>query len=231
MTRAAEVYTVVPVTTNETIVELLKRYVLQDAEQVVRIKNWPDGIALTTNLRHLVAGPEAADWSISAEAWVDDVVIAIRDDLLVEGQPERFGFLMLADGTHVYVNDPAAVAELGRRLVNGMDPVGYAQILVAFHPYSSAYRTVLAESDGLRRVLGQPELPDVEPIRLERTPDGLTLMFSSFARYVPPGGLALLDLFEWRVTVPAGKPAGWSSRATATGLPLDSRRDGVQSTG
>jgi len=209
------------VTSNEKIVELIVRHVLQDGEQVARVKNWPDGVAVTTTvLRHFVAGSEQA-WTISREPWVDDVVIAERDDLIVEGQPQRFGFLLLDDGTDIYLNDPAAVAELGRRLPDGMDPSGYAEILVAFHPYTSAYCAVLTEPDELRRVLGRPDLPDVDPIQVQQAPHGLTLTFSSFAQYRLVGPQELIDVLAWTVDVPAGEPARWTSRPTATGLRLD----------
>ena len=209
-------------TSNEKIVELIARHVLQEGEQVVRVKNWPDGVAVTTTvLRHLVAGSEQAAWTISREPWVDDVVIAERDDLIVEGQPQRFGFLLLDDGTDIYLNDPAAVSELGRRLPDEMDPSGYAEILVAFHPHTSAHCAVLTESDELRRDLGRPDLPDVDPIRLQQAPDGVRLTFSSFARYRLVGPQELLDLLAWTVDVPAGEPARWTSRPTVTGLRLD----------
>ncbi len=209
-------------TSNEKIVELIERHVLQDGERLVRVKNWPDGVAVTTTAqRHLVAGSEQAAWTISREPWADDIVIAERDDLIIEGQPQRFGFLLLRDGTDIYLNDPAAVSELGRRLADGMDPAGYAEILVAFHPYTSADRAVLTEPDELRRALGQPDLPDVEPIRLRETSDGVRLTFSSFARYRLVGPQELLDLLAWTVDVPAGEPARWSSRPTVTGQRLD----------
>lgn len=206
-------------TSNETIIELLQRYVLRDGEETVRVKHWPDGIALTTQLRHFVAGPEPADWSISNEQWADDVVIAIRDDIIIEGQPERFGFLLLAGGGEVYLNDPGAVAELGRRLADGMNPLGYAEILVGFHPYSSATRAVIAEPDGLRTTFSRPDLPEVAPLELRRDAKGVAVTFTSYARYSrTPAGAPLLDLTDWTVTVPTGEPARWESRRTAEGL-------------
>ena len=209
-------------TSNERIVELIARHVLQDGEQVTRVKNWPDGVAVTTSaLRHFVAGSEQAAWTISREPWVDDVVVAERDDLIVEGQPQRFGFLLVDDGSDIYLNDPAAVSELGRRLSDGLDPSGYAEMLVAFHPYTSAYRAVLTEPDELRRVLGQPDLPDIDPIRLQQAPDGLRLTFSSFAQYRLAGSQELVDLLAWTVDVPTGEPARWTSRPTATALRLN----------
>jgi hypothetical protein len=208
------------VTSNDTIVELMKRHVLREGEQVVRVKNWPDGIALTTDLRHFVAGPEAPAWAISTQPGVQDVVIATRDDLLVEGQPEQFGFVLLADGNVVYLNDAAAVADLGTRLTDGLDPRAYAQILVAFHPYSSAYRAPLSEPDELRRVLGDDGLPEVEPLRLTDTADGVRLTFTSFVRYTRPGGAPQVDLLEWTVDAAPGQPARWKTRQTATGITL-----------
>ncbi|HEX3816498.1 MAG TPA: hypothetical protein VHX59_26955 [Mycobacteriales bacterium] len=208
-------------TSNETILELLQRHVTQDGEQTVRVKHWPDGVALTTNLRHFVAGPEPADWSVSAEQWADDVVIAIRDDIIIEGEPERFGFLLLAGGGDVYLNDRAAVAELGRRLADGMNPLAYAEILVGFHPYSSATRAVVPEPDGLRRAFDRNDLPDVAALQLRQEPEGATLTFSSYARYSrTPAGAPLLDLTEWTVTVPFGEQAQWEARRTVEGIRL-----------
>jgi hypothetical protein len=209
------------VTSNETILDLLQRHVVRQGEETVRVKHWPDGIALTTNRRHFVAGPEPADWSVSAEQWVDDVVIAIRDDIIIEGEPQRFGFLLLAGGGDVYLNDSAAVAELGRRLADGMNPLGYAEILVGFHPYSSAKRAVVLEADGLRRAFDRLDLPDVEPLQLQQDIDGVTLTFSSYASYSrTPAGAPLLDLTEWTVAVPPGEPARWESRRTIEGIRL-----------
>jgi hypothetical protein len=206
-------------TSNDTIIELLQRYVVREGEQTVRVKHWPDGIALTTELRHFVAGPEPADWSISAEPWADDVVIAIRDDIIIEGEPERFGFLLLAGGGDVYLNDAGAVAELGRRLADGMNPVGYAEILVGFHPYSSAKRAVVPEPDGLRSTFNRPDLPEVAPLQMRNDSQGIALSFTSYARYSrTPAGAQLLDLTEWTVTVPPGEQARWESRRAVEGL-------------
>ncbi len=212
-------------TSNEVILDLMQRHVLWDGEGVERVRNWPDGVALTTPLRHFVAGSEPDRWLVSREEWVDDVVVSTRDDLIIEGQAERFGFLLLTGGRDVYVNDPAATAELGGRLADGMDPVAYAQILVQFHPYSSAMRAVLTESDDLRRRFGREDLPDVQPPRIGQTAEGLTLTFSSSTQYVRMlGGAPLLDLTEWTVKVPTGEVAQWESRLVAKEIQLDPAR-------
>ncbi len=219
------------VTTNAVILDLMKRYVLWSDERVERVRNWPDGLALTTSLRHFVAGSEPDDWLIAREEWVSDVVIAVRDDLIICGQPERFGFLLLADGGEIYINDDAAIAELGRLLADGMAPVTYAQLLVHFHPYSSAVRKVLSRPDELRQLIGHEDVPDIEPPRVRQTPAGLTLTFSSTCQYRWPAEGPLLDLMTWTVQVPAGEPAQWESRLVAQRIRLyprpgfgDSRR-------
>lgn len=199
-------------TENAVILELLKRHVLWDDEPVERLREWPDGIAVTTPLRHLSAGSEPGDWTISRTDWVDDVVIATRDDLIVDGAPERFGFLMLTDGTCVYVNDQDALAALGRRLGADLDPLAYAELLVQFHPYSSAHRSVLTEPiDGIDGV-------QVAPPELRQTPEGMTLRFTSSVQYRPPLSAPLLDLMAWTVTIPHGEPARWDSHPIAEGL-------------
>jgi hypothetical protein len=209
-------------TANDTIVELMKRHVLWDDEPVVRVRNWPDGLALTTEFRHFVAGSSAqADWLIGAEDWVEDIVVATRDDLMLEGQRERFGFLLRADGSEVYLNDRAAVADLGRRLADGMDPVAYAEILVQLHPYSSAIRSVLVAPDQLRKIYRQQDLPIIETPAVRQSPDGLHLTFVSSSRYRRPGGAPLLDLTKWSVRVPADGPATWTSLLSSKGIQLD----------
>jgi hypothetical protein len=209
------------VTSNDAIVELLRRHVLQDGEQIMQVSEQADGLALATDRRHFVVGAQTADWTVGSETWVDDVVIATLDDPAADGEPERFGFLLLGDGGEVYLNDKAAVGNLGRRLADGMDPTGYAEILVAFHSSGSAVRAVLDEPDALRRAAGQSELPDVEPMRLRRSMVGLLVTFSSFARYPSPEGAPLLDVLEWTVGVPDGEAARWASRVVGTGLRVE----------
>ena len=102
-----------------------------------------------------------------------------------------------------------------------MDPVGYAEILVQFHPYSSAVRGVVTGSGELRLRFGRDDLPEVEPPRARRTSEGLTVTFSSYARYRPTGGSPLLDLTEWTVEVPTGEPARWQTRLRSEGIRLD----------
>jgi hypothetical protein len=203
---------------NVRILELFARHVLTAGEEITRVRLWPDGLAVTTSiLRHLVAGSEARDWLVSREEWVEDVVIATRDDIIVHGQPQRYGFLLLTGGGEVYLNDPAAVAALGRRLHDGLDRAAYAQLIVQFHPYTSATQEVLTRTGELRRKFGHDGLPDNDPVRLWRTPDGLVLTFQSSAEY-GMFGVTRVDLKAWTVRVPTGGPAQWESRDVAVGM-------------
>ena len=212
-------------TTNDVIIELLRRHVLRPDEQVERVRHWPDGLAMTTSTgRHLVAGSEAANWLVSSEAWIDDVVIADRDDLIVNDgatPAERHGFLMLADGGDIYVNDPVAVGELGRRLPDGLNPTAFAELLVEFQPYTSAVCKVLSEPAELRQLIGHDDIPNIEPPRLAPNSSGLVLTFSSICRYRWPAEGPLLDVMAWTVVVPSGEAARWTSERLARRLRLD----------
>lgn len=196
-------------TSNERIVELMSRYVLAPDEEIVRVRDWSDGIAVTSARRHFVVGSESSEWAIGREPWVDDVVIATRDDVLVDGQQERYGFLIHADGRAIYLNDRVAVADLGGRCAAGMDPIAFAEILVEFHPYSAAWRRVIVEPDGLQRTFAQRDLPPVEPVRLLKSPLGAVMTFSSFARHRRADGTAELDILRWTVEIPPEQPARW----------------------
>jgi hypothetical protein len=208
--------------TNDAIVDLLKRHVLWDDEPVTRVRDWPDGVAVTTQYRHFIAATTAqAEWLAGAEEWVDDVVVATRDDLVMTGQRERFAFLLLADGNEIYLNDKEAIGRLGRRLASGMDPAGYAEILVQLHPYSSAHRELLTTPDHLRRRYRQQDLPIAKPPSVREEPDGLRLTFTSSSQYRRPGGWPLLDLHEWSVHIPTDGPVSWVSEVIGTGLRLD----------
>lgn len=208
---------------NIKFLDLLWRHELQPREGAVKVRLWPDGIALTTTLgRHFVAGSEPDDWLISKEDWVSDVVIAIRDDLIVEGKI-RSAFLLLTNGDDVHVNDPSAVAELGRRLHHGMNPTAYAQLLAQFHPFTTVDCVVLTVAGQLRALL-RPDLPDNEPVRLRRTENGLLLTFDVAVKYLRsrkyPVSSWKLDIKRWTVAVPGDGPAQWSSRLIAEGIRL-----------
>jgi hypothetical protein len=203
------------------VADLFQRHVLWSGEEIEKIQEQYDELTLTTRLRHFVIGSERDDWRVGVDNGIRDVVIATRDDLVIHGQPERFGFLLLSDGRDVYVNDAESFADLGTRLLDGMDPIAYAELLVRFHPYSNATRAVLTRPHDLQRIYQRDDLPAVSPFRSHRTPHGVTLMFTSSIRYRRAATGTLLDLADWTVTVPVEGPARWESRLTVAGILLD----------
>jgi len=211
------------VVTNERMVDLLGRHVLWSDERIERTKEWPGhgGVAVTTDQRYFVLELDRR-LLIGQAPGIDGVVLVTREDLEVEGLPETFGLLALAGGGSVYLNDPAAVAELGRRLAGGLDPLAFAQVLVEWHPWTSAVRYVLAGRDQLARSSGRADLPVFEPPRIRPAEDGVVLSFFSAYQYATAlGGARQLDVFEWTVTVPAGESARWDRRPVLESVPLE----------
>jgi hypothetical protein len=209
------------VTANQTTVELLQRHVLWPNEEIVRVRNWPDGVAVATQHRHFAAGSECADWLVGRAEWVDDMIVAVRDDIVVHGQPERFGFLICRDGRTLYVNDPATLAALGQRVPDQLDAVAYAELVVQFHHYTSALQRLLVHPDDLQKRYMRTDLPEAEPFRTVTETDGMRLTFISCAQYRRPLLGSLLDVSEWTVTIPTDQPARWEFRPVATAIPLD----------
>lgn len=204
-----------------TMLDLLRTHLLWEDETVGDVTEWPDGWRVRTSAREYTIGPET-EWRIVAEPWVEELLMAVREDIRIIGGGARStdGLLRLTDGSTVYLNDAAAVAELGRRLLDGMDPVAYAEILVEFHPWTAARRAPLVDPQDLRRRYDRQDLPLVAVPALVLTSGGAELVFSSYRQYaLGLGGELLLDIVEWRVVVPADGPATWTNRTTIEGLP------------
>lgn len=202
------------------LTDLMTSHVLDGDETITDFEERPDGATVATEHRRFTVTYEPDRWAVGREPWLSDLVIATRDDVHVHGQPERFGFLIPTGAEEIFVNDADAVARLGANLLDGMHPVGYAELLVQFHPYSSATRNVLVATDDLREMFALADLPDVTPLELAHDGDAATLTFESCVRYRRPGTLALLDIYEWRVDVPAGGPAAWTSQLAVEGIVL-----------
>lgn len=214
------------VVANELMVSLLGQYVLWGDERIERTKEWPGqgGVAVTTSQRYFLLELDTR-LLIGQAPGMAGVVVATRQDLELEGLPETFGLLVLVGGESVYLNDPAAVAGLGRGLESGLDPVAFAQILVEWHPWTSAVRYVLAERDQLSRATGRSDLPRYEPPMVRPTGTGVELSFFSAEQYPTAlGGSRQLDVFEWTVTVPSGGPAQWNRRPVLENVPLEPSR-------
>jgi hypothetical protein len=210
------------VLSNASVEGLLSRHVLYDDEGIDQIESAEDRVTVSTRIRRFTVRSELGEWLVGRESWVSDFVVATRADLHVQGQPERFGFLLPTNaGPEVYVNDVDAMAHLGTALPDSIDTLAYAELLVQFHPYTSAIATLLTQTDDLRQLFGLDGLPDVRPFEIERAAEGVTLTFSSCVRYRMPASFPQLDVFDWRVTAGPGRPADWESAVVAEGLSLD----------
>ena len=202
-------------TPNATILELMRHHVLWPDEPIERVREWPDGVALTTPMRHFVAGSEPAGWAATRADWVTDLILATRDDLIVHGEPERFGFLLPANGAEIYLNDSEQLAELGRRVPDQLDPIAYAELVVSFHTYSSAVRRVITDPVTLYERYDPEDLPPVQLPRLDRGDGTIVLTFAVSIEYRRPIVGELLDLSAWTVTIPGSRPARWESELIA----------------
>src|SRR4029453_2754344 len=133
--------------------------------------------------------------------------------LELEGQPETHAILVETGRGALYLNDPATVADLGRRLHTGLDPAAYAQVLVEYPPWSRASRALIRSRTQLREWFGNPDLPECEPPSLRSTGEGLELSFCSSAAYaVEQYGPSALDVYAWQVEAPPDAPARWQRR-------------------
>jgi len=200
---------------------LLSRHVLWPDEAVQQVRPLRGAIDVDTQLRRFVVDSQRDQWHVGRAGFVADVVVATRRDLVVHGWPERFVILLLDTGDEVHANDPEALAALGARVPDPLDPVAFADLLVQLHPYSHATRTVLVHRDDLRRGHGRADLPEIAPLRVDRSEDGVLLTFTSSIEYRTSLDGALLDLAEWTVTIATGGPAEWEAKLVHERIALD----------
>ncbi len=153
---------------------------------------------------------------------VDAVIVATREDVEAEGLPETDGILVLAEGGSISLNDASSVAELGCGWGRNLELEAFAEILVRWHPPSTAPQFVVRDSGHVRRAFGRPDLPSFD------APAGNLLgnqfqgrFFSARRHAVALSGSLELDVFEWKVTVPAGSPAQWKRRPVLKNGPLE----------
>jgi hypothetical protein len=175
---------------NEELVELFDRYARLPGEQVEQLTSWSGvtGVLVRTDRRLLSLRVDPAALSAAKEPWVAALVVLEREDLLGHGEHETHAVLLGRDGRDHHLNDPAAVAALGAHL----DPAAFAEILVAYHPWSPARRELSTEP-AVTRVAG-----------------GRRMTFWSTEVSAPaPGALLRTAAFRWQVELPDGGPARW----------------------
>ncbi len=149
--------------TNQQLVELLQLHVLHPSEQIERVREWPNelGVVVYTSGRDFAVELDAKAL-ISQADWVNAVVVASREDVEAEGLPETDGILVLADGGSISLNDASSVADLGRGLGRNLELEAFAEILVRWHPPSTAPQFVVRDSEHVRRAFGRSDLPSFD---------------------------------------------------------------------
>jgi hypothetical protein len=204
---------------NDFLTGLFAQYVQFDGEQIRAVKTWPGslGAVVETDGRLLSIRVEPSFLLIGRAPWVDALVVVERADILGRARPETDVIAVVA-GRGLHLNDPATVAELGRRLRTDLAPAAYVEILVAYHPFTAARQDVVSDADDLRR-LGIEDGPPVGRLVSTDIAGLLVLEFFATTVYAPvPGAARCCDVYRWRVELPPGGPAAWHRELIAQRL-------------
>jgi hypothetical protein len=214
-----------PVITTALLVDLVRRFVLHDDEPIVWSRQYPEApaVALETTGRFFFVSV-VRDWLLVERApWVAAVVVAQRQDQVVEGGGPRHTFLVQRDGSAVPLDDAGAVAALGMRLDRGdLDVTAYAELLVQCQwPGGWNARLVLDPAAWRGAYPAEAKLPQVEAVHTWREAGTLWVrFFASREHTVVVGGRSVLDVADWSLRAPAGEPATWVIRPVAEAVPL-----------
>ena len=211
------------------VVEAVRHYVLDPSEPVQRRWDEPGSVTVQTRRFHYQIRP--ATWSIASEPWVADALRVLADSGRSDYLP-TFGLLFARGADAIFLNDVAAMGELGSRLGEGLDPIAYAELLAELHyPLHQRDEPVVRPSSPGYLIRDPQKFLDQYPTldaTLPRPPtvrdDGgqRVIGFRSYVRYLLDYGSAI-DVYDWRVTAPHGRPATWSHEAVAQRLELPVR--------
>jgi hypothetical protein len=206
---------------NDLLLTLFSRHVLLPGERIEAVKTWPDalGVMVETDGRFVSVRADPDFLRAGHAPWVDALVVVQREDVLTHGERETDAILLDGAGRSYHLNDAATAANLGRRVGADLDPVAYAEILLAYHPFSVARRDLVTSPDHLTTRLGIVAGPEVAAPDHRATPAGAALTFYSTAVYAPMLGAPLrCDVHHWQVALPAGAPATWTRHLLAIHL-------------
>jgi hypothetical protein len=207
------------------LIDLMRRFVLFSDERIVWSRAFPEGpaTALETTDR-LFMVQVVRDWLLVEQApWVAAVVVAQREDQVVEGAPPQYTFLVQRDGSAIFLDDPQAVAAIGRRLHHGdLDVTTYAELLVRCQwPGGWSKRLVLDPVAWRGQYPTEAKLPQVEAVRTSSEDGALRIrFFASRENTVVVGGRPVLDIAAWSVRAPADGLVTWEIRPVAEAVPL-----------
>ncbi|GLY65838.1 hypothetical protein [Amycolatopsis taiwanensis] len=206
---------------NEILLELFKHHVLDDDEVVRTVHTWPDsvGVAVQTDGRLLTIRDDPEFLLIGRAPWVDGLAVLEREDVFASGERETDAIVVTTDARRYHLNDEAVAVELAQRVSVDLDPMAYAQVLVAYHPWSTARRELLLDTGQLRAQFGITDGPPVEPLRQDETAVGVALTFFSATVHNPLlGARWRCDVYQWRVDIPRDGRVTWGRRLAAENL-------------
>jgi hypothetical protein len=206
------------------MVAALECYILNAPdERITARRDWPDSMTVRTNWGSY--GIQHSDWLIAQEDWVEEAVWAVMRIPVEDVMLETYGMLLRRDESVLCVNDLAAMRDLGRRLVDGLNPMAYAELLGEFYsgpkidgPVVSAPTvSELARSgwfidDVANAVATHPQLGAIalEPPQLSRAGGRVEFGFDSCHHYLDHFGLgAAIDVLRWKVTVDESREVSW----------------------
>ncbi|TDC30875.1 hypothetical protein E1211_23460 [Micromonospora sp. 15K316] len=209
----------------ERIAEAIQRQVLAPGETIENLSILPDAVFVSTSAALYSTRP--ADWAVAEEKWVAEVVrvVASRQPIFT-----THSLLFPTESEPLYLNRPETMAELGRRVGAGLNPVAYAELFgelystweiggPVVHPFG-ATRTARAgwlvrETDHFARVIVVPDAPPVAPPVFEQEASGeWTLTFFSHNFYSLEVRTAV-DVYAWTVSGGPARAATWERKTIA----------------
>ncbi|MDG4772620.1 hypothetical protein [Solwaraspora sp. WMMD792] len=214
------------------VVEALRRHVFQPGEDVAKRFAEPERVTVLSTTQALYEA-EPAGWRIGTAAWVDSAVRVARDSSL-ENFVATYGFVFSRDGGALFLNDAAAIRELGRGLGAGLDPLAYAELLAELYSgqriddpvvfsfaATAGFRPgwLIADVEEFLRKHPSVDPSLVSPPRASQEGGVSRIDFLSHNYYLVEFGAAI-DIYRWTVTAPAGQPASWVREPVAQRLTL-----------
>lgn len=206
----------------------VERHVLAPGEAIAKRRDWDNVLTFRVDDYGYEARP--ADWLIGQAPWVDAAVRIVADRFM-DNFAITYG-LLLAGDQDLFLNDPATVRELGRRLGADVEPLAYAEVLAELYsgqqidgptvlPFSATggHRAGVLVRDPAQFAAEyewvDPALVSAPAIRAGG--GGVELEFCS-AHYFLTETKSAVDVLQWTVVGGGGRPASWARRYLARGV-------------
>jgi hypothetical protein len=202
--------------TTATLIHLARRLALRQDEPVEWAKEFPDGPAVFVQTPERSLFVRSVDGWLQVEQapWVAAVVVITREDVEAVSSRQRV-FLVPGAGEPIDLGEPAAVAELGRRLRDGsLGPEAYAELLVECQWPMPGLRRPVPDPDRPPADLpvGAGERAKLQPLRMWDDEHGDRWVAFCAVRRDPETVAPGVEVTLWSVRVPPDGPATWVRR-------------------